>query len=214
MKKDTTIPQIRILIADDHPIVCEGLAALINRTPDMTVVGEAHTGREAVALFQQLAPDLVLMDLRMPELDGVGAIREIRTVSPIARFLVLTTYDGDADIYRALHTGAQGYMLKDAPRQELLAAIHAVHRGETSISPAMAGKLAAHVRQHSALSPRETEVLRLLAEGRSNRDIGTALSISEGTVKLHVNNLFAKLDVSSRTEAVHVALKRGILHLE
>jgi two-component system, NarL family, response regulator len=213
MKNNVTITPIRILIADDHPVVCEGLAALINRTPGMTVVGEAHTGHEAVTLFQQSAPDLVLMDLRMPELDGVGAIRAIRSLSPTTRFLVLTTYDGDEDIYRALHAGAQGYMLKDAPRQELLAAMRAIHRGETSISPAMTGKLAAYIR-HSALSPRETEVLRLLAAGQSNKEIGTALSITEGTVKLHVNNLFAKLAVSSRTEAVHVALRRGLLHLD
>ncbi|NOT54177.1 MAG: response regulator transcription factor [Deltaproteobacteria bacterium] len=214
MNNQTSIPPIRILIADDHPVVCEGLAALINRTPDMTVVGEAQSGRAAVTLFAECAPDLALMDLRMPDLDGVGAIREIRAMSPTARFLVLTTYDGDEDIYRALHAGAQGYMLKDAPRQELLAAIRAIYRGETRISPAMAGKLAARMREHSALTPRESEVLRLLVDGRNNKDIGITLSISEGTVKLHVNKLFAKLGVGSRTEAAHVALKRGILHLE
>lgn len=204
---------IRILIADDHPVVCEGLAALINRRSDMTVIGEAKNGREAVELFGQHQPDVALIDLRIPELDGVGAIRVIRHQWPTARVIVLTTYDGEEDICRALQAGAQGYLLKDAARQELLACIRAVHQGETRISPAMVGKLATHIRGGAALSARELEVLQLLSEGRSNKEIGARLSISEGTVKLHVNNILAKLEVTCRTEAVIVALKRGILHI-
>jgi DNA-binding NarL/FixJ family response regulator len=203
---------IRILIADDHPVVCAGLAALINRRSDMTVVGEANNGKQAVALFQQHQPDIALIDLRMPEMDGVNAIRAILKQSPTARIIVLTTYDGDEDIYRALQAGAQGYVLKDTARHELLASIRAVYQGETSVSPAMAGKLAAYPRRNADLTSRELDVLRFLGEGKSNKEIGAALSISEGTVKLHVNSILAKLDVSSRTEAVSVALKRGILH--
>lgn len=204
---------IRILIADDHPVVREGLAALINRCSDMTVIAEAHNGREAVELFGHHQPDVALIDLRMPELDGVGAIRAIRHQWPTARVIVLTTYDGEEDLYRALRAGAQGYLLKDGTRQELLAGIRAVHQGEMSISPTMVGKLATHIRRGPALSARELEVLQLLSEGRSNKAIGARLSIAEGTVKLHVNNILAKLAVTSRTEAVSVALKRGILHI-
>jgi two-component system NarL family response regulator len=207
------INSIRILIADDHPIVCEGLAMLLNRRPDMTVVAEAHTGREAVELFHQLKPDLALIDLRMPEMDGVTAIRTIRAQDSDARIIVLTTYDGDEDIYRALHAGAQAYLIKDTPRNELLACIRSVYRGEQSLSSTVVSKLSE--RQPGAdLTPREFQVLQLVGEGKSNKEIGATLSIAEGTVKLHVNNLFAKLEAGNRAEAVAIALKRGILHVE
>ncbi len=204
---------IRILIADDHPIVCEGLAMLLNRRPDMSVVAEAQNGREAVELFQQLKPDLALIDLRMPEMDGVTAVRTIRAQNPDARIIVLTTYDGDEDIYRALHAGAQAYLIKDTPRDELLACIRSVHRGEQSLSQTVVSKL--KERQPRAdLTPREFQVLQLLSEGKSNREVGATLSIAEGTVKLHVNNLLAKLEAGNRAEAVTIALKRGILHVD
>jgi two-component system NarL family response regulator len=204
---------IRILIVDDHPIVCEGLAALINRRKDMTVVAEAHNGQEALELFQQHRPDVSLVDLRMPEVNGVTAIEQIRRRYPNAQMIVLTTYDGDEDIYRALRAGAQAYLLKDAPRQELLATIRAVHQGKTILAPALAEKLVSHTRSED-LSPREREVLQLMRKGRLNKEIGAALNITEGTVKLHVNSILAKLGVTNRTEAVNLALKRGILHVD
>jgi DNA-binding NarL/FixJ family response regulator len=204
---------IRVLIADDHPVVREGLAAMINRRPDMTVVAEARNGREAVGLFRQHRPDVALIDLRMPEMDGVSAILAIREQFPPAQTIILTTYDGDEDIYRGLQAGAKAYLLKDASREELFECIRAVHEGRTYLSPAIAAKLAEHMHS-AALTSRELEVLRLLSEGRSNKEIGTTLSITEGTVKLHVNNILGKLGVSSRTEAVTVALKRGILRLK
>ena len=203
---------IRILIADDHPIVCEGLAALINRRKDMTVVAEAHNGQEAVELFQRQRPDVSLVDLRMPEVNGVTTIERMRALQPDAQIIVLTTYDGDDDIYRALRAGAQAYLLKDAPRQELLATIRAVHQGKTILAPALAEKLVSHTRSES-LSPRELDVLRLMSAGRLNKEIGATLNITEGTVKLHVNSILSKLRVTNRTEAVNTALRRGILHM-
>jgi DNA-binding NarL/FixJ family response regulator len=204
---------IRILIADDHPIVREGLAMLLNRRPDMTVVAEARTGREVVALYKQLEPDLVLIDLRMPEMDGVSAIRAICKQHAAARVIVLTTYDGDEDIYRALRAGAQAYLIKDTPREELLDCIRAVYRGEHELSPTVLSKLDERPRD-AELTPREFQVLRLLGEGKSNKDIAATLAIAEGTVKLHLNNLFAKLEAKSRVEAVAVALKRGLLRVD
>lgn len=203
---------IRILIADDHPIVREGLAAMINRRSDMTVVGEAGTGREAVELFRREKPDVTLMDLQMPELGGVQAITAIRAEFPSARFVVLTTFDGDEDIYRALQAGAQAYLLKDTPREELLDAIRAVQAGQKRIPSEVAAKLADHLTA-SELTEREREVLKLIVAGKSNKEIGAALGIAEGTVKIHVNNLLAKLGVSDRTQAVTEALKRGLVHL-
>jgi len=204
---------IRILIADDHPIVCEGLAALINRRKDMTVVAEARNGQEAVEFFQRYHPDVSLVDLRMPEINGVSAIEQIRHHDPDAQIIVLTTYDGDDDIYRALRAGAKAYLLKDAPRQELLATIRAVHQGKTILAPALAEKLVSHTRGEN-LSPRELDVLQLMRKGQLNKEIGATLNITEGTVKLNVNSLLSKLRVTNRTEAVNVALKRGILHVD
>lgn len=204
---------VRILIADDHPIVREGLHAVVSDQPDMIVVGQAATGAEAVDLALSLRPDVVLLDLRMPELNGVDAIAAIRAGWPEARVLVLTTYDGDEDIYRALQAGAQAYLLKDTPRAELLEAIRAVARGQKRIPPEVAARLVQRI-GGPTLTEREVDVLRLMAKGGSNKDIGAALHISEGTVKFHVNNILGKLGVDDRTQAVTIALQRGIIHLE
>ncbi len=204
---------IRILIADDHAVVREGLAAMIARRADMQVAAEAEDGRRAVELARQLKPDVILMDLRMPEMGGVEAITHIRAARPAARIIVLTTYDGDEDIYRALQAGAEAYLLKDTPRDELLEAIRAVHAGQKRIPAEVAAKLAVRLTAE-ALTPRELEVLKLIVAGRSNKEIGAALGIAEGTVKIHVNNLLGKLGVTDRTQAVTEALKRGIVHLD
>ncbi len=204
---------IRLLIADDHPVVREGLAAMLNRRADMTVVGEASSGREAIDLFRREKPDVTLMDLRMPEIGGVEAITTLRAEFPNARFIVLTTYDGDEDIARALKAGAQAYLLKDTPRDELLDAIRAVHAGHKRIAPEMAAKLADRLTTPE-LTKRELEVLKLIVAGKSNKEIGAALTITEGTVKAHVNNLLGKLGVSDRTQAVTEASRRGLVHLD
>lgn len=203
---------IRVLISDDHPFMREGLAAVIDYKPDMTVVGQACNGREAVELFRQHQPDVTLMDLRMPELSGVEAIAIICAEFADARIVVLTTYDGDEDIYRGLRSGAKGYVLKDAEPDELLTAIRAVHNGQKYIPPAVGAKLAERI-NNPELSERELEVLRLMARGKSNLEISTALSIAEGTVKFHVKNILGKLAVGDRTQAMIVALKRGIITL-
>lgn len=203
---------IRVLISDDHPFMREGLAAVIDYKPDMTVVGQACNGREAVELFRQHQPDVTLMDLRMPELSGVEAIAIICAEFADARIVVLTTYDGDEDIYRGLRAGAKGYVLKDAEPDELLTAIRAVHNGQKYIPPAVGAKLAERI-NNPELSERELEVLRLMARGKSNLEISTALSIAEGTVKFHVKNILSKLGVGDRTQAMIVALKRGIITL-
>jgi two-component system, NarL family, response regulator len=203
---------IRILIVDDHPVVREGLVALIERRDDMTVVGEANNGREAIELYRRFTPDITLLDLRMPEVDGVTAITGIREVAPTARIIVLTTYDSDEDIYRGLRAGAKGYLLKDTPPQELLDTIRAVHGGATRIPPDVAAKLAERM-TGPELTNRELDVLRLLMAGMSNKQIAAALFISEGTVKTHVNNILGKLGASDRTQAVTTALKRGLVSL-
>jgi len=206
----TAAGTIRVLVADDHPTVLAGLAAIIGLQRDMTVVGEAADGRAAVALWREQRPDVALLDLRMPGLDGVGAIEAIRAIDRAAKIVILTTFDTDNDVYRAVKAGARGYLLKDAPREALLACVREVHAGATSIPPAVAARLAAAIGSDE-LTAREHEVLVLLAEGRSNRDIGAVLGIGETTVKSHVRALFAKLDVLTRTEAVSVATRRGLL---
>ncbi|MCF4970067.1 response regulator [Nostoc sp. CMAA1605] len=204
--------QIRILIVDDHPVVRQGLAAMIDRESDMAVVGQACNGREAVAVFRQHQPDVTLMDLRMPEMDGVAAITAICGEFENAQIIVLTTYDGDEDIYRGLKAGAKGYLLKDAEPDELLAAIRMVNAGQKYIPPSVGAKLAERVGVLQ-LSGRELEVIRLMATGKTNQEIASALQISEGTVKYHVNNILSKLGVSDRIQAVITALKRGIVSL-
>jgi DNA-binding NarL/FixJ family response regulator len=205
-------PRIRLLIADDHALILEGLAATIGRQDDMTVVAKATNGREAVELWTMHRPDVSLLDLRMPNLNGVGVIREVRDLDVAARVIVHTTYDTDEEIYQAIRAGARAYLLKDAPLQELLDAIRKVHAGETCIPPALAAKLASRM-SGEAMTSREMDVLRLLARGRSNKEIGTTLFISETTVKTHVRSIFSKLDVMSRTEAIAAANQRGLIQL-
>jgi len=207
---------IRILVADDHPVVRAGLATLLAGGGDFEVVGEASDGEEAVALAAALRPDVVLMDLRMPRADGVAATRRIRAEQGAPRVLVLTTYDTDADIVRAVEAGATGYLLKDAPREELFRAIRATAEGKPLLAPSVATKLMARVRApaEDALSDREVEVLRHVARGASNKEIAGQLWISEATVKTHLIHIFGKLGVADRTAAVTAALNRGILRLE
>jgi DNA-binding NarL/FixJ family response regulator len=204
--------RIRILIADDHSVVREGLVSLVKRKSDMVVVAEASNGREAVQLWKEHRPDVTLLDLRMPELDGVGAIKEIRELDENAHIVVLTTYDGDEDIYRAIKAGAKAYLLKDTARDALVETVRRVHAGETYLPPQLAAKLAERV-SGEALSPREIEVLQRMAVGKSNKEIGAELFISEGTVKTHIKSIFNKLDVVSRTEAVATANRRGLIQL-
>ena len=217
---DTARSKIKILIADDHPVVRAGLAAMLSREKDIEVVGEAANGRESVDKAAGLKPNIVLMDLRMPELDGIAAMREIKARNPQVKFIVLTTYDNDEYIFKGIEAGARAYLLKDAPREELFKAIRAVSRGESLLEPAVAGKvldrLAELSRQSKApetLSEREVEVLELMAKGTSNKAIASGLFISESTVKTHVQSIFQKLVVNDRTEAVTEAIKRGIIRL-
>jgi len=204
---------IRVLLAEDHEVVRDGLAAIIDYQADMTVVGHACNGEEAVERFAELQPDITLMDLRMPGMGGAPAIEAIRKKFGDARIIVLTTYDGDENIYRALKAGARGYLLKDSGKDDLLSAIRAVHEGRSYVPPEIATRLVTRTQAGAPLTTREIEVLQLIAQGKSNKEIGAALFISEGTVKTHVNSIHEKLSVSDRTEAVIVALKRGIIHL-
>ncbi|HTW48375.1 MAG TPA: response regulator transcription factor [Acidobacteriaceae bacterium] len=204
---------IKILIVDDHHIVRQGLVALLKTVPGFAVAAEAADGEQAVELHRKHKPDVTLMDLRLPKMNGVEAIAKIRDGAPGARIIVLTTFDGDEDIYRALQAGAKGYLLKGMDLAELTEAIRSVHAGRTRIPPRVAEKLAERMGAAS-LTARELEVLRLIVAGRSNRDIGTALFISEATVKTHVNSLLSKLGVEDRTQAATTALQRGIVHLE
>jgi DNA-binding NarL/FixJ family response regulator len=210
------VNRIRLVIADDHPIVLNGLRGILISQSEFEIVGEATNGADAARLAVELKPDVVLMDLRMPVMDGVSAIREIKTRHADIQILVLTTYDSDADILPALEAGATGYLLKDVAREELYAAIRASARGEPILAPTVAARLIAQVRTpaEDKLSNREIEVLELVAEGASNSDIAGRLHISQATVKSHLINIFGKLGVSDRTAAVTVALQRGILHLE
>jgi len=203
---------IRVLIADDHAVVRDGLVAMIGKWTDMTVVAEARDGQEAVEQWRVHRPDVTLLDLRMPVLDGVGAMTSIRKEDAAARVIILTTFDGDEDIYRGVRAGARAYLLKDAPRDVILECIRKVHRGETFIPAAVAAKLAERL-GGAELTERETIVLRALATGRSNKEIGRELFISEVTVKAHLKSVFAKLNVLSRTEAVAAAVRRGIVQL-
>ena len=203
---------IRILLADDHPLLRDGVAGLVADQPDMELVGEASSGREALDQFRKHRPDITLLDLQMPEMNGIDAILAIRSEFPKARIVVLTTYTGDAQILRALKAGAQAYLLKSVLRRELLDTIRAVHNGQRRIPPEVAAQLAEHAAD-DALTSREIEVLRLIAAGKANKLVASDLSITEETVKGHVKSILSKLGASDRTHAVTIALKRGIIHL-
>lgn len=208
--------KIRLVIVDDHPVVRDGLRGMLESQPDFEVVGEASDGEAAVRITNKVKPEIVLMDLRMPEMDGVTALREIKASNPQVQVLVLTTYDSDADILPAIEAGASGYLLKDSSREELYTAIRATARGETVLAPAVAARLVGRMRApaEEQLSSRELEVLQLVAEGDSNSEIASRLHISQATVKSHLIHIFGKLGVSDRTAAVTVALRRGILRLD
>ena len=211
---------IKVMITDDHPVVREGLSAMLRKEQDIQVVGEAENGAEAVDKARELRPDIILMDLRMPEVDGVEAMRQIGAVNPDTKFIVLTTYDNDEYIFKGIEAGARAYLLKDAPREDLFKAIRAVHKGESLIQPAIAGKvldrfaeLSRQAQGVEALSEREVEVLKLVAKGAANKEIAAELAITESTVKTHIQTIFQKLGVSDRTEAVTEAIKKGIIRL-
>ncbi len=211
---------IRIVIADDHPIVRQGLAAVLEQEEDLKVVGQAGNGLEAVALARELRPDIILMDLQMPEMDGVEAIQRIKEETPDIGIIILTTYDADDYIFRGIEAGARGYLLKDSPPGEVLNAIRAVHKGESLIQPRVASRLLDRFSQLArapdtgeVLSPREVEVLQLMAKSNVNKAIATELLIGESTVKTHIVNIFTKLGAKGRTEAVAEAARRGIIKL-
>jgi DNA-binding NarL/FixJ family response regulator len=208
-------PVVRVVIADDHPVVRAGLRGMLEPELDIEVVAEAADGQEAVSLVGRFEPEVVLMDLQMPELDGVAATQQIRDRHPETNVLVLTTYDTDADITRAINAGATGYLLKDAPRQDLFDAIRAAARGESVLTPVVASRLMNKMRgpAEELLSEREIEVLTRVADGKSNKEIASNLFISEATVKTHLVHIFGKLGVDNRTAAVTTALERGIIRL-
>lgn len=201
---------IRVLVAEDQSLVRRGLVAIVNMEEGTLVIGEAADGAEAVELWRSLKPDVVLMDLRMPDTDGLDAIRLIRAEDPRAAIIILTTYDHDEDVYAGLRAGARAYLLKDVQPEELFKCIRAVHRGETYLQSKIAAKLALRV-QEEALTDREVQILALLAEGKSNKSIAHALFISESTVKTHLKSLFTKLDATSRAEAIAFAARRGLV---
>ena len=212
---------IRILVADDHPVVRDGLVAMLGTQPDFEIVGTAATGREVLRLAQATNPDVILLDLEMPELDGVEVMKELRAACPEARALVFTAFDTDERIHAALKAGARGYLLKGAPRDELFNAVRVVSEGGSLLQPVVASKLLRRLSEPAAevapepdtLTPREHEVLRLLAEGKVNKEIAVALTISERTVKFHVSSILGKLGAGNRTEAVRVAVQRGLVRL-
>ena len=209
----TNSTKIRIVCVDDHPIVRDGLASIFGLQPDMELIGAAESGAQALNLARQFHPDVILVDLRLPDMSGHELTRQILAHSPQARIIVLTSFEGDADIERALSAGARGYVVKGIVREELLGAIRAVHAGKKYIPGQLAEKIAEHLGLEK-LSEREMQVLHEIAKGKRNKEIAAELSIAEDTVKMHVKNILEKLQVSDRTEAVTVALRRGILHLE
>ena len=203
---------IQVLSVDDHPLLREGIAALIGNQTDMRVVAEASNGREALELFRKHRPDITLMDLQMPEMNGIDAMSSIRGEFPDARIIVLTTHAGDVQVSRALKAGARAYLLKGSLRKELLETIRAVHAGQKRLSSEVAAELAEHA-SDDALTPREVDVLRLIAGGNANKEVAAKLSLTEETVKSHVRNVLAKLGANDRTHAVAIAIKRGIIDL-
>ena len=203
---------IRVLCVDDHPLVRKGIASILANESDMQLVGEASNGREALDLFRRHRPDVTLLDLRMPQLDGIATIKAVREEFPAARIIALTSYDGDQDIYRALEAGARGYLLKEMVHTEILKAIRTVHSGKRLIPAEVSQRLSEYFPQ-IALTPREVEVLTFVAKGLANTEIAERLGTASGTVKMHIQNILAKLEASDRTHAVTIALERGILHI-
>ena len=208
-----TKESIRVMVVEDHHVVRQGLVALLNVVEGLEVVAQAADGVEAITLFRKHLPDITLMDLRLPRMGGVDVIQRLRMETPNARIIVLTTYDGDEDIYRALQAGARAYLLKGMTTEELIATIHAVHAGKSHIPPAIAEKLAERMGTEE-LTPREFDVLEQIVHGKSNKEIATELEISEATVKTHINSLLGKLGVTDRTQAATAAIQRGIVPLE
>ena len=208
----TTAPRIRVLCVDDHPLMREGIAAVIGNEPDMQLVAEASTGHDAIQVFREHRPDVTLMDVRMPDMGGIDALLAIRTEFANARVIMLTTFEGDAEIKRALEAGAQGYMLKSMPRKQLVDVIRKVHGGQKHIPNEVAAQLMEHLGAET-LSKREVEVLQKVAAGNRNSDIAALLFISEETVKGHVKHIMEKLGASDRTEAVAIGIRRGFIHL-
>jgi DNA-binding NarL/FixJ family response regulator len=204
---------IRVLVVEDHNVVRQGLVALLNLVEGIQVVGEAADGAEAIGQFRKHLPDVTLVDLRLPKLSGVEVIQRVRSETPQARFVVLTTYDGDEDIYRALKAGAKAYLLKGMTTEELIATIREVHAGKSHIPPAIAERLAERMGTED-LTPREAEVLEQIVAGKSNKEIASELEISEATVKTHINTLLSKLGVTDRTQAATAAIRRGIVPFE
>ena len=203
---------IRMLIVDDHPLLQEGIALVVDHEPDMQVVGSASTGRESIELFQKIRPNLVLMDLRLPDMSGIDAMVAIRAKSPTAKVIILTTFEGDAEVNRALKAGASGYLLKTMPRKEIVDSIRQIHAGRRRIDPGVAANLAEHMGQE-ALSQREIGILKQVAEGSRNKEIAAHFSLSEETIKSHMKNILEKLGPADRTQAVSIAVRRGIMEL-
>ena len=204
--------QIRVFSVDDHPLLREGIAALVNNQPDMVLIGQASTGGEAIQLFKEYSPDVTLLDLRLPDMSGIDTLIAIRTAFPNARVIMLTTFEGDVEIHRALQAGACGYLLKNMPPSELLDVIRLVHAGKKRIPPEIASQLAEHMADE-ALTEREVEVLQQVANGNKNRDIANKLFISEETVKVHIKHIMEKLGAADRTQAVAIGIRRGIIQL-
>jgi DNA-binding NarL/FixJ family response regulator len=208
-----TAERIRVLCVDDHPLVRKGIASILGNEPDMHLIGEAGNGKDAVELFRRHKPDVTLMDLRMPELDGILASARIRGEFPEAKIIALTSFDGDQDIFRALQAGVRGYLLKEMVHTEVLNAIRSVHAGGRLLPPSVAERIGDNIPRQTTLTPREVEVLSLVAQGMANKEIAVQLGTASGTIKMHIQNILAKLDATDRTHAVTIALARGLIHL-
>ncbi len=212
MSELLSLTVIRVLCVDDHPLVRKGIASILNNEKDIELVGEGDNGEDAVELYRKSRPDVVLLDLKMPVLDGIGAVKRILAEDPDAKIIALTSFDGDQDIYRALEAGIRGYLLKESVHTDILNAIRTVYAGQTLVSPEAAKRLSEYFSQ-SMLTPREIQVLDLVAHGFANKEIAAKLGTADGTIKMHVQNILQKLDASDRTHAVTIGLRRGIIHL-